>query len=118
MEQIGLRKRNLPAPPHVVFGDLVNPHRSRVRPWLHLLSDEVEPEVVESSPHDLVVWSSLWERRPDVRIVFDLPDGAGGTDLRWTMYADSPLPDDSLTGHMRKRLNTLIHANLRYSYGQ
>lgn len=118
MEQIETRKRNLPAPSHAVFEDLVNPHRSRVRPWLHLLGDEVEPEVLESRAHDLVVWSSLWVRRPDVRIAFELPDGEDGTDIRWTMYADEPLPDDNLTRHLRKRLNTLIHANLRYTYGQ
>ncbi len=45
-------------------------------------------------------------------------DGDGGTDLRWTLYVDEPVPDQSLTGHMRKRLNELINANLRYSYGQ
>jgi hypothetical protein len=27
-------------------------------------------------------------------------------------------PGDALTGHLRKRLNQLINANLRYTFGQ
>ncbi|WP_407662147.1 hypothetical protein [Mycolicibacterium brisbanense] len=65
------------------------------------------------------MWSSLWPR-PDARITFELPpDGAGGgTDLRWTLTVDEPVPDEGLTGHLRERINTLINANLRYTYGQ
>ena len=118
MEEIGSRKRNQPAPPGVIFDDLCDPHRQPVRPWLHLLDDEMEPTVVESHRPDLVVWSSLWVKRPDARIRFDLPPGGGGTDVRWTLYVDEPLPDASLTGHMRQRIGELIDANLRFSYGQ
>jgi hypothetical protein len=71
VEEIGSRRRNLPAPPRVVFDDLCDPHRQPVRPWLHLLDDEAEP-----------------------------------------------VPDQALTGHLRKRMNELINANLRYTYGQ
>ncbi|MEE3920873.1 hypothetical protein V2I01_29940 [Micromonospora sp. BRA006-A] len=50
---------------------------------------------------------------------FDLvPDGGGGTRLRWTLLVAEPLPDPSLLGHLRKRLNQLINANLRYTFGQ
>lgn len=121
MPEIGSRQRNLPAPPHVVFGDLVSPRSAGVRPWLQLLGDEVAPEVRESREPGYVVWSSLWPRRADARITFELPQGGpggGGTDLRWTLTVDEPAPDESLAGHMRKRINTLIHANLRYTYGQ
>jgi hypothetical protein len=38
--------------------------------------------------------------------------------LRWRLEVEEPLPDDGLIGHMRKRLNELINANLRYSLGQ
>jgi hypothetical protein len=118
--EIGSRQRNLPAPPHIVFGDLVSPRSAGVRSWLELLGDEVEPVVLESQEPAYVVWSSLWPRQPDARITFELPEGGlgGGTDLRWTLTVDEPTPDESLTGHMRKRINTLIHANLRYTYGQ
>ena len=120
MVELGSRQRNLPAPPHVVFEDLTAPNRSAVRRWLRLLDDEVEPVVLGSQAPAYVVWSSLWPRRPDARITFELPQGGpgGGTDLRWTLGVDDPAPDESLTGHMRKRINTLIHANLRSTYGQ
>jgi hypothetical protein len=75
---------------------------------------------IESDPGH-VVWSSLWVRRPDARVQFDLSPvngGRGGTDLRWTLYVDEPLPDASLTGHMCKRIGELINANLRFTYGQ
>ncbi|WP_338079930.1 hypothetical protein [Antrihabitans stalactiti] len=50
---------------------------------------------------------------------FDLPPGArGGTDLRWTLFVQPPAPSISTIGHMRKRINTLINANLRYTFGQ
>ncbi|NMO04535.1 hypothetical protein HH308_25270 [Gordonia sp. TBRC 11910] len=117
MERIGQRKRNLPAPPHAVSDDLVNPHRSAVRPWLILLDDEMEPEVLDSRAPDRVAWSSLWKRRPDARIHFELADADGGTDLMWTLDVDGELPDASLTGHLRKRMNVLINANLRFTYG-
>jgi hypothetical protein len=67
-----------------------------------------------------VVWSPLWPRRADARITFELSPGGtgGGTDLWWTLMVDEPAPGDSLTGHMRRRINTLIHANLRYIHGQ
>ncbi|MBF9519544.1 hypothetical protein [Mycobacteroides chelonae] len=120
MPEIGSRKRNLPAPPHVVFEDLTVPNRSPARPWLHLLDDEVAPDVLESQAPGYVVWSSLWPRRADARIIFELPQGGpgAGTDLRWTLTIEEPAPDEKMTGHMRTRINTLIHANLRYTYGQ
>jgi hypothetical protein len=118
VEEIGSRMRNQPAPPGILFEDLCDPHRLPVRPWLRLLDDEMEPVVVESSRPRLVVWSSLWVKRPDARLRFDLEAAKGGTDLRWTLYVDEPLPDPSLTGHMRERIGELINANLRYSYGQ
>jgi hypothetical protein len=118
VEEIGSRMRNQPAPPGIVFEDLCDTHRQPVRPWLRLLDDEMEPAVVESDRPHLVVWSSLWVKRPDARLRFDLEAAKGGTDLRWTLYVDEPLPDPSLTGHMRQRIGELINANLRYSYGQ
>ncbi|MEU5949416.1 hypothetical protein ABZ793_28170 [Micromonospora sp. NPDC047465] len=50
---------------------------------------------------------------------FDLEsDGREGTQLRWTLLVAEPLPDPSLLGHLRKRLNELINANLRCTFGQ
>lgn len=110
--------RNQPAPPWAVFQDLCDPHRQPVRPWLHLLDDEIEPTIIESVRPYHVVWSSLWVKRPDARVRFDLAAKGYDTDLRWTLYVEEPLPDESLSRHMRKRIGELINANLRYSYGQ
>lgn len=38
--------------------------------------------------------------------------------MQWTLHVDEPAPDGALTGHMRKRLNQLINANLRYTFGR
>jgi hypothetical protein len=102
-----------------VAESLMEPDRDPARPWLRLLADEVHPRIVEARPPELVVWSSLWPSRPDALVRFDLaPDGRGGTDLRWTLLVNEPLPDASKLGHLRKRLNQLINADLRSSYGQ
>jgi hypothetical protein len=118
MEEIGSRRRNLPAPPWAVFADLCDPNPRTIRPWLFLLDDEIAPTVLESHRPDKVVWSSLWVKQPDARVQFDLEAGGGGTDLRWTLYVDEPVPDQSRIGHLRKRMNKLLFADLRYSYGQ
>jgi hypothetical protein len=116
--EIGSRRRGQPPPPHVVFEALTEPNRDPARPWLILLKDEQWPRILAATPPSTVLWSSLWRKRPDATIRFDLADSPGGTDLRWTLDVDEPVPDPSLVGHMRKRLNELINANLRYTFGQ
>jgi hypothetical protein len=117
--EVGARRRDQPAPPHVVYEALTEPNRDPARPWLLLLDDERRPDVVETVEPDLVVWSSLWDRRPDARIRFELTrDREGhGTDLRWVLLVEEPSPDASLLGHMRRRINELVNANLRYTFG-
>jgi hypothetical protein len=119
MIEAGRRMRNQPAPPSIVFESLTEPNRNRTRQWLRLLDDEVLPEVLETEQPRIVVWSSLSSKRSDARIRFDLPsDGRGGTDVCWSLFVDEPMPEASLLGHMRKRVNFLINANLRYTFGQ
>lgn len=119
MKEFGSRRRSQPAPPWALFEDLCDPHRQPARPWLELRDDEIAPTVTESDQARLVVWSSLWPRRPDATVRFDLSATSdGGTDLRWTLYMDEPEPDAGLVGHLRYRLNELINANLRFTYGQ
>ena len=115
---VGTRKRSQPAPPTIVFEALTEPERPGGRPWLYLLDDEVGPHIIDSTRPGLVVWSSIWLKRPDAVIRFDLPAAGRGTDLRWTSFVEEPVPDDALLGHLRKRLNQLINAELRYSFGQ
>lgn len=120
MIEVGSRERNQPAPPWVVFEALSRTHLRPTREWLILLEDEQEPEVLSVQAPVLVSWSTLWPRRPDARIRFDLaPEDAGsGTSLRWTLSVDAPAPDDSSVGHLRKRINELINGELRLSFGQ
>jgi len=118
--EVGRRTENQPAPPWAVFEALVDPHRDPARPWLALLHDEIEPEVLERDEPRLVGWSSLWLRRRDATVRFDvLPGGPkGGTDLRWTLFVEEPAPGPVLAGHLCKRLDQLVNAELRYSLGQ
>jgi hypothetical protein len=119
MLEAGSRKRNQPAPPRVLFEALTEPDRDPARPWLRLLDDEQRPRIVQAEQPQLVVWSSLWPKRPDALVRFDLPsDGASGTDLRWTLLVREPMPEPALLGHLRKRLNELINASLRFTFGQ
>jgi len=116
---IGSQKRALPAPPWVVFEALTEPDRDPYRPWLKLLDDEQRPKVVRSEAPSTLVWSSLWIKRPDAVVEFELaPSPDGGTALRWTVYVDEPIPGEPFARHMRGRLNQLINADLRFSFGQ
>jgi hypothetical protein len=76
--------------------------------------------VLETDEPSLVVWSSLWPQRPDAVLRFELPSDASGqgTDLTWTLHVEEPEPEPALLGHLRKRVNVLINAELRYSFGQ
>lgn len=118
MLEAGTRRRNLPAPPHIVFEALTEPDRDPSRPWLDLLPDERRPTIT-GEPPATVQWSGLWPSRPDAVVRFDLrTDGGSGTNLRWTLLVDEPLPDASKTGHLRHRINRLVHGNLRATFGQ
>ncbi|PXX59158.1 hypothetical protein DFR70_11275 [Nocardia tenerifensis] len=119
MIEFGSRARRLPAPPFVVWESLTRPRRPGARPWLELLADEVEPRVLASDEPDLVVWSSLWVSRPLDQVRFDLAAvGRGGTLLRFTLLTPVEAPDQSKTGHLRRRVNYLVFGALRLSYGQ
>jgi hypothetical protein len=107
--EAGRRQRNQPAPPHVVFEALTDPDRHPTRPWLLLLDDEQSPQLIDAEEPNFLVWSSLWRKRSDARVRFDLAsDGAAGTRLRWTLLVEEPLQDPPLLGHLRKRLNERV----------
>ncbi|GAB3960113.1 hypothetical protein GCM10029978_008550 [Actinoallomurus acanthiterrae] len=118
MIEIGSRARKLPAPPSVIWESLVEPHRQGTRPWLNLLSDEVEPRVLDAEKPNRVVWSSLWPSRPNDQVHFELTAVGGETSLKFTLVTPDEAPDQSKTGHLRRRLNHLLFADLRFSYGQ
>jgi hypothetical protein len=117
VEIIGARAKAQPAPARFVYEALIEPDRDPTRRWLVLLDDEVAPIVLESEAPSLVTWSSLWVKRPEAQIRFDIEADGQGCSLRWTLL-DHDDPGAALVGHMRKRLNQLINAELRYSFGQ
>jgi len=118
MIEIGGRKRTQPAPPTAIFEALTQPYRDPARPWLLLLEDEQPPLLLEAVRPSLVVWSSLWTKRPDAQLRFDIAPAGAGSALSWTLSVTDPTPGDALTGHLRRRVNELINASLRYSFGQ
>ncbi|WP_433715202.1 hypothetical protein ACQP2U_14955 [Nocardia sp. CA-084685] len=119
MKEIGSRSRTLPAPPYTVWKSLTEPRQPSARPWLNLLADEVDPMVLNADEPATVAWSSLWPSRPNDQVRFDLTAVAGGcTSLRFTLLAYGQPPDQSKVGHLRRRLNQLLFADLRYSFGQ
>jgi hypothetical protein len=65
-----------------------------------------------------VVWSSLWPSRPDDLIVLELAAEGVETSLQFTLLTPHEPPDQSKTGHIRRRMNHLLFADLRFSYGQ
>ncbi|MCZ7422199.1 hypothetical protein O7605_22145 [Verrucosispora sp. WMMA2121] len=118
MIELGSRMRSQPAPPRVVWASLVRPRDPAARQWLDLLDDEVDPQILDSLEPSLVVWSSLWPDRLDERIRFDIEQDGYESRLRWALLTPRPEPTASKIGHMRFRLNVLINAQLRRSYGQ
>lgn len=118
METLGTRAKSQPAPTWVVYEALCEPNRDPTRQWLVLLDDEMSPSIVMSQEPNVVIWSSIWQKRPAAQVRYDIEGGEGsGCSLRWTLLdADDPGP--ALVGHMRRRLNELINAELRYSFGQ
>ena len=117
METLGTRAKNQPAPARFVHEALIKPNRDPARQWLALLDDETAPLILESEEPRLVTWSSIWRKRPDARVRYGIQPTAQGCELRWTLL-DVDDPGPALVGHMCKRLNQLINAELRYSFGQ
>lgn len=118
MYQVASRRRSQPPPARFVFEALVEPHREPARHWLDLMEGETEPEIVRTVDPELVIWSSIWRDRPDAIIRFDIESIGNNTMLCWTLFVDDPIPSDSEVVLMRRRLNVLINANLRFTFGQ
>lgn len=90
---------------------------SGARPWLNLLDDEVEPRILDAEKPVRVVWSSLWPSRPNDQLHLEVSAVRGETLLRFTLWTPDEPPDASKTGHLRRRVNHLLFADLRFSYG-
>ena len=117
MDEYGSRTKRLPAPPHVVWDDLVARKAAGLRAWLLLREDEVVPEVLESQRPDRVVWSSLWPGRPGDRVELTMAPADGGTAVTFRLLTADEPPDERLRRHLLYRMNELLYRDLRYSYG-
>jgi hypothetical protein len=74
---------------------------------------------VEAEKPNWVVWSSPWPSRPNDQVHFELTAVGDETSLKFTLLTPDEAPDQSKTGHLRRRLNHhLLFADLRFSYGQ
>jgi hypothetical protein len=111
------RAKTLPAPPHVVWEDLVAPRTCGPRPWLVLEDGEVAPAVVESERPGRVVWSSLWVERPDDLVTVDLTRAGAGSRLRVRVSTPHDRPVEEVVAHVSRRLGQLLYGELRLTYG-
>lgn len=116
--ELGRRAQRLPAPPRVVWASLHDPHAPGSRPWLRLAPDEVQPRVLEAEEPHRVVWSSLWPDRPRDVVVLEIEEADAGSSLRFTLLTPDDPPEAGRIGHLRRRINVLLFADLRFSYGQ
>lgn len=74
--------------------------------------------ILSSQRPTLVEWSSLWPARPDDVIRFELEPAGSQTLTRFRLLTPGHIPDEATVGHLCKRLNVLLYADLRLSYGQ
>jgi hypothetical protein len=49
---------------------------------------------------------------------FEVSAADGESMLRWGLWLADPAPDGELVRHFRRRINELINAGLRFTYGQ
>jgi hypothetical protein len=109
------RSRAQPPPARVIYEALSDPIADQARrEWLDLHDGEIPPRVLQADFPSLVVWASLWPDRPDDQIRFDIEDQR----LTWTLLGEASDEDEARLDQLRHRLNVLINANLRYSFGR
>jgi len=83
------------------------------REWLHLEDGGVPPRVLEAVRPCRVVWASLWPDRLGDQIRFDINDER----LTWTLIGEASAEDEPRLDQLRYRLNVIINADLRNSFG-
>jgi len=95
--------------PRWVIFDAVGLHLSR---WVHLHPGEVQPKILEETPPDGLVWSSLWPISPKDRIEIALAEDSGDTTLSFKWLSETP-PDARGIGITRQRLNKTFGGDIR-----
>ena len=114
MQALRSRSKAQAPPAWAMYEALSDPEQDQARrEWLHLRDGEVAPRVLEAVRPALVVWSSLWSDRPEDQIRFDIEDQR----LTWTLLGEATEADGPRLDQLRHRLNVIINADLRYSFG-
>jgi hypothetical protein len=116
MVEYAARRGTLPVPPHVVWDDLAAPQLTGTRAWLELQDGETEPEMLEGDRPSRLVWTSLWDDRPDDRVEFTLTSRGSDTLVAVVVVADQDTEPDQAS-QIRRRLGQLVFDELRLSYG-
>ena len=81
--------------------------------WLVTGAGEEHPRVL-GADGSVVLWSSLWQDRPDDRLRLDVEGDGSGSRLRWSLECPKGnLPDDERIRQMRYRINQLLIGQLR-----
>ncbi len=115
MRVLRSRSKTQPPPAWAIYQALHDPVADQARrEWLNLRDGELPPRVLQAVFPSLVIWASLWPDRPDDQIRFDIEDQR----LTWTLLGEASDEDEERLDQLRYRLNVLINADLRYSFGQ
>lgn len=115
MRALRTRSKSFPPPARYTFEALSDPvGDQRRRAWLHLEPGEMEPRVLRAEPHAVVEWASLWPDRPDDVLRFDVAD----EHLTWALLGEATEADEPRLDELRRRIDRLVHAGLRESFGQ
>lgn len=71
--------------PRIVVENLMKPNRDR--PGVaDVALREVAPQMIRQEGAEVIIWSSIWSKRPTAQVRFDVDGGPSGSELRWTLY--------------------------------
>ncbi|MHB1596535.1 MAG: hypothetical protein ACYCO9_21355 [Streptosporangiaceae bacterium] len=115
MQVLRCRSKTQTPPAWALYEALQDPIADQERrEWLNLRDGELPPRVLQAVLPSRVIWTSLWPDRPDDQIRFDIEDQR----LTWTLLGEASDEDEERLDQLRHRLNVLINADLRSSFGQ
>jgi hypothetical protein len=108
------RSKTHAPPASAIYEALSDPLADQARrEWLDLRDGELPPRVIQAVFPSLVIWASLWPDRPDDQIRFDIEDQR----ITWTLMGDASGEDEDRLDQLRYRLDMMINADLRISFG-
>jgi hypothetical protein len=117
LKELARRLKGQAPPPWVIWEALCDPWRPNGREWFDLRTGELGPRLLDSRKPDLVVWSSIWEDRPELKIRFEIAAGGAGSAVTWTLLGPELLSGDEIK-RRRYRIDQLINGQLRQTFDQ